>query len=203
MNRLATPRINECHRKVVPGKQTADSEDQITDSDIVQRDLNVFRLIGRAGIPAKSNSLEDRSRVETETVESDVKGKPGPGGAEKHFKVFPLAKVVAKVLERVLGQGGFFPDDCLSVVAVAIVRLAFCQHGVLGALLDVGFDVDSVAGRLGDGETEVEGDKSGHAANTDDGTPSLIHTLEVVEAFREDLAPEAGNGDDGDDAGGH
>jgi hypothetical protein len=59
--------------------------------------------------------------------------------------------------------------------------------GVIGTPLDIGFDIDSVSGSLGDGQSEVESDEGGNTSDTDDSSPSLVDTLEMVERFAEDL----------------
>ena len=59
--------------------------------------------------------------------------------------------------------------------------------GIVGTPLDIGFDIDSVSGSLGDGQSEVESDEGGNTSDTDDGSPCLVDSLEVVERLAEDL----------------
>ena len=73
--------------------------------------------------------------------------------------------------------------------------------GVVDAPLNIGFDVDSISGSLGNGQSEVESDEGGNTTNTDDGSPCLVDASEVVEGFTDDLVLEGSDGDDGDYSG--
>ena len=59
--------------------------------------------------------------------------------------------------------------------------------GVVGTPLNIGFDIDSVSGSLRNGQSEVEGDESGNTSDTEDSSPSLVDSLEMVERFAENL----------------
>jgi len=59
--------------------------------------------------------------------------------------------------------------------------------GVIGTPLDIGLDIDGVSRSLGNGQSEVESDEGGNTSDTDDGSPCLVDSLEVVERFAEDL----------------
>jgi len=70
--------------------------------------------------------------------------------------------------------------------------------GIIDTPLNIGLDVDSVSGGLGDGQSEVESDEGGDTSNTDDGSPCLVDSSEVVEGFADDLGLEGSDGNDRD-----
>lgn len=59
--------------------------------------------------------------------------------------------------------------------------------GVVGTPLDIGLDINRVSGSLGNGQSEVESNEGGNTTDTDDGSPCLVDSLEVVERLAEDL----------------
>ena len=73
---------------------------------------------------------------------------------------------------------------------------------ILRSLLDVALDVHCEAGRLGDGETEVEGDDGGNATETDEDTPHLVNVREHARVIVEDGALVAADDDERDEGGG-
>lgn len=70
--------------------------------------------------------------------------------------------------------------------------------GIVDTPLNIGFDVDSVSGGLGDGQSEVESDEGGYTSDTNDRSPCLVNTSEMVEGFTDDLRLEGSDGNDRD-----
>ena len=71
---------------------------------------------------------------------------------------------------------------------------------VLDSLFHVTFNVESEARGLGDGETEVESDNSGNAAETDKETPAVVNGFWCSSGLREDGILVGGDDDKGDES---
>lgn len=67
LNLLSAPRVDEDEGQVVSGDETADGEDDVADSDVVQSLVRVNRLGSTVGVRAETDRGEDSGRVETET----------------------------------------------------------------------------------------------------------------------------------------
>ena len=89
--------------------------------------------------------------------------------------------------------GAVFEDGVLVISDYSV--------GIVGTPLDIGFDIDSVSGSFRDGQSEVESDEGGNTSDTNDGSPCLVDSLEVVEWLAENLGLKGHDGDDGDDTG--
>lgn len=211
LNLLSAPRVDEDEGQVVARDETADGEDDVADSDVVQSLVGVDGFRGAVSVGPESDRGEDLGRVETEacmsawtqpreasqlarTVESNVKCKPTPSGTKEHLEVLPLPEVSGKVSPRGLGQFG---------PLVVVDRVDDVRAGgkigvdVLRGLLDVSLDVHGVSRRLGDGKSEVEGDSGRDHAETDNESPDLVDGLGIVQRLSLDLALEGGEYDDG------
>jgi len=91
------------------------------------------------------------------------------------------------------------------------VAVVFLEHsvlvighdrvGIVDTPLNIGFDVDSVSGSLGDGQSEIESDEGGDTSNTDDRSPCLVDSSEMIEGFADDLGLEGSDGNDRDNGG--
>ena len=69
-------------------------------------------------------------------------------------------------------------------------------------MFDVALDVHGETGRLRNGETEVEVDDGGNAAETDEDTPHLVNVREHARVIVEDGALVAADDDERDEGGG-
>lgn len=80
LNGLATPAVDEDEGNPVSGDETGDGEDQVSDTDVpeVVEDLEGPSAAGSS----ETDGGQDDGRVKTETVESDIKSEPRPGGSE-------------------------------------------------------------------------------------------------------------------------
>ena len=67
---LSAPRVDENEGQVVARDETADSEDDVADSDVVQSLVGVDGLRGAVSVGAKTDRGEDLGRVETEACMS-------------------------------------------------------------------------------------------------------------------------------------
>lgn len=195
-----SPRVDQGNGEVVTGEETAERENNVTDSSVVKGLVHVDlgRLVGVL-VGAKADGGKDLGRVETETVESNVKGEPGVGSTKENLAVLPLGEVADEV-----GPGGLGEFGAL-VVANGVNNVGTggeVRVDVLRGLLDVALNVHSVTGSLGDSETEVEGNASGDTADTDKSTPALVNGLEVVNGLRKNALLETSNGNNGDDSAG-
>ena len=74
LDRLASPRVDEKEGDPVSGNETCDSEDQIADGDVVQIPVD---LEGPGDVcwSSETDGSQDDGGVESETVESDLKGR--------------------------------------------------------------------------------------------------------------------------------
>lgn len=152
------------------------------------------------GDGAVADGVEDDGRVEAEAVEGDVEREPGPGRAEQDLAVLPLAEVVAEVLPARLGDVESRGRGGCAVLDVG----AGLEEGVdVGrSLLDVALDVHREARRLGEGEAEVECDRAGNGAETDDEAPDKVEVASVVDRVVQDLLLEGSERRDGDERSG-
>jgi hypothetical protein len=94
-------------------------------------------------------------------------------------------------------------DVAVVVVEVDILLVGDYGIGVLCTPRNISLDINSVSGSLGNCQSEVESDEGGNTTDTDDDSPSLIDSCEVVESFTNDLGLESGDGNDGHDTGGN
>lgn len=143
------------------------------------------RCIVGCGGRTETDGLEDDGRVQSQSVEGNIEGEPGPSSTEKNLEVLPLTKVTTEIGERSLGQGvsSFHILLCvkrdIAVVALVINILFVGDNsvGIIDTPLDIGFDIECVSGSLGDGQSEVESDEGGDTAQADDDSPCLIDSL--------------------------
>lgn len=191
---LSSPLVNDEEGEVVSGDETTDGENDVSDGDIVEGLVVVDVLVGTLGVGTETNGGEDDRRVETETVESDIKGKPRPGCTEEDFTVLPLTKVSSEVGPGGLGELGPLVvlngvDDVGSGGEVSV--------DILGSLLDVSLDIHGVSRSLRDGQSEVEGDGGRDHSESNDESPHLVNRLQAVGGLL-DSALESDKNDNGD-----
>lgn len=91
LNLLASDGVDEGERRPVARDQATSGDDHVADAGVVQL-LPDFEASGRAGgrRASEADRVEDDGRVESETVEGDVEGEPGPGAADQDLEVLPL-----------------------------------------------------------------------------------------------------------------
>jgi len=74
---LPSPAVDEGKGKVVTGQETTKSENDVSNGDIVKGLLERGRWIVDIGSGGtETDSLEDDGRVQTQSVESDIKCEP-------------------------------------------------------------------------------------------------------------------------------
>ena len=172
---LAAPAVNNQERGPVPGNETRNGDDHVPDGDVLQVHEHLLRARERRVRGAEPDRLEDDRVVEAEAVEGDVEREPRVRRAEQQTAVLPLREVRDKVVARGLGCLCALDDR----VGVDVVRAGGEEVlDVLSRLLHVALDVHREPGRLGDSETEVEGDRAGDTAETDQDTPHEVDVLE-------------------------
>ena len=144
----------------------------------------------------KADGSENCGRIETETIESNVEGEPGPSGAEKYLAVLPLSEMSLKVSPR--GLGKFCP--LVVVDGVDNVR-ASGEIGVnvLRSLFNVALDVHGVTRGLRNSQTEVKCGGRGNTSESNDQAPALVNGLHVGERLLLDLVLEGRDDNDGND----
>ena len=126
-----------------------------------------------------------------------VEGEPGVRAADELACVLPLAEVREEVAARGLGRLDALHDR----VGVDVVGAGGEDVlDVLRGLLDVALDVHGEAGRLGDGETEVERDDTGDAAEADEEAPHVVDGVHAVDAVAQQRVLLCGDNDVCDDA---
>ena len=172
---LAAPLVDHEEGRPVAGDEASSGEDHVAHGDVLQVLVHLVRA-GEAGARrAETNGVEDNRRVETETVEGDVEREPRVRGTNEELEVLPLREVRHEVATGRLGGLDTLNDRIgVNVVGAGSEEVL----DVLGRLLDVALDIHGEARGLGDGETEVEGDRAGNAAETDEETP---HEVDVGE----------------------
>ena len=126
-----------------------------------------------------------------------VESEPGPGGTQQNFSVLPLTEVVAEICPAGLGNIDLVGDD--AVIGTGLDTLVGTLD-VLDSLFHVTFNVESETRGLGDGETEVESDNSGNAAETDKETPAVVNGFWCSSGLREDGILVGGDDDKGDES---
>jgi len=160
--------------------------------------VDVFRLVGRAAVLAKANSLEDDGRVETKTIECNIKSKPRPSGAQQDFAVFPLAKMTSEVGPGMLGRSDLFVRKGLDFTLFALEPIGL---SITIGLVKVVLNINRVSRRLGNGQSEIKRNDGGHATNSDNRAPRLVDCFEMVEWLGNNTVFEPNKGNNGDDAG--
>ena len=132
--------------------------------------------VSTASIPDRT---QNNSIVQTQSVECDVEEEPRTCSTEKDLAVFPLAIVPPKVSPAGFGRIKAHASILESGGTIDLVGMPFrsaldISLDVFAGLVDVTSDVKRVAGGLGDGKPEIEGDAAGHSTEADDYTPHLI-----------------------------
>ncbi len=173
---LAADGVDGGDRDPVAGDGTSEDDDQVTDGGVVQE---LVGAVGTAG--GVTDGSQDGGVVERETVVGDIEEAPREGGTGEELGVLELAVVADEVAPAGLvdAQGlgsSLLGGDAGNLVGVALVLAAHVGLDVLVGLLDVTGDVEGVAGRLGDGQTVVEGDDTGDGTETDEGSPHLVNS---------------------------
>jgi hypothetical protein len=129
-------------------------------------------------------------------VAAYIESEPRVSTAKEDAEIAPLAIVVPEV-----GQGSLGCIDAVNgFILVDVGRDVLDDlFDVGGGLVKVALNVHSEARGFGDGETEVEGDASGDAAETDEEAPHVVDGLEVCDVrFGENGILVAGGDDEGD-----
>jgi hypothetical protein len=111
-----------------------------------------------------------------------VKSKPRVRSAQNDFEVLPLGEMGSEV-----PAGGPRSLHTLHDSIGVNVRVSFRKEvlNIVGGLLDVTFDIHSEARRLGNGQSEIQGDNAGDASQTDEEAPQVVDMIEIgVGIFR-------------------
>ena len=156
--------------------------------------LNVDLLGFASCRRTKADGGKDSGGVETKTVESNVKGEPGPCCTEEYLAVLPLAEMSPKVSPRSLGQ------FCTLVVVDGVDNVSAggeVSVNVLRSLFDVALDIHGVTRGLRNGQTEVKCGSRGDTSESNDQTPALVDGLHVGKRLLLDRVLESRDNDDG------
>lgn len=91
LNLLPSDEVDEGEGAPVAGNETADGDDDVAEAGVVQLlpSLERGRRASRSETTIADRSKDD-GRVESEAVEGDVEGEPGPGATEEDLSVDPL-----------------------------------------------------------------------------------------------------------------
>ena len=170
LNWLAPPAIDEEEGSPVARNETSSGDDQVANGNVLEIFVHLARA-GKATATAEADRSKDDGRIETETVKGDVEGEPGPCTADEDFEVLTLAEVVGKVLARRFGSIDAL-DDRIGVDVEGTGGEEVVD--VVARLLHVALDVHREARGLWDGETVVEGDNAGEAAEPDEDAPHVV-----------------------------
>ena len=77
LNWLPSPAVDEGKGKVVTGQEPTEGEDDVSNGDVVERLLEGGRwVVGIGSGGTKTDGLKDNGRVQTQSVESDIKREP-------------------------------------------------------------------------------------------------------------------------------
>ena len=180
---LAAPLVDEEERRPVAGDEARNGQDHVADGDVPQVLVDLRAASELRVRRTETNGLEDDRRVETEAIEGDVQGKPRVGSSDEQLEVLPPREVREEVTAGRFGRLHAL-DDRVRVDVVAACGQEVLD--ILRSLLDVALDVHREAGRLGDGETEVECDGAGDTAKADEDTPHLVNLRVGDGALMED-----------------
>jgi len=177
----------------VTGDGTQENNDDLTDSGVPASGpvitLNSREVDGR----------QNERVVQTNTVEGNIESEPSHGGTEKDLEVLPLGEVGAEVSEGALGDGGVMDNDLGIILGLEVVAVLLEDGGdITLGLVDVVLDIEDIAGGLGDGQAEVDGNEGGDASEADEDTPDVVQVGRVGN----DLVLEGRQEDDGNDASG-
>ena len=190
LDRLASPRVDEKEGDPISGDETGDREDQVTDADVVQVPID---LEGSADVRwgSETDSGQDDGGVETETVESNLNGgstgksekwrenayvesEPRPGSAQQNLSVLPLTEVPAEIGPACLGYFDLCGDKAVAGTGLDTLE---ARIDILDSLVHVTLDIEGETRGLGDSETEVKGDNTGDASETDEETPTVVDVI--------------------------
>lgn len=176
-------------------------------------DVKRCAFLGRT-TPEIDCSQDDRA-VETETVKgdlerrirtnwrqvhlTDIERKPRVGCAKENLAVFPLGEVSDKV-----GTACARRLDALGNNRIIILDVLAGGENILDVLcglFNVALDIHRKTWSLGDGETEVQGNDTGNATETDEETPSVVDGNRTRVRGREDSILVRRNDNDADERG--
>jgi len=171
---LATPVIDEKESDPVARNQTSSGQDEVTDADVNQVVINGLETFG--AWVTETDSCKDDRRVKTETIVCNIESEPRVSTAEEDLEVLPLAVVSLEVGQRRSGS-----VNALNGLVLIDVDLPFFDDLgdiSLGAI-NVTLDIHGEARSFRDGETEVQRDDSGNAAETDEKSPHFVDDIKM------------------------
>jgi hypothetical protein len=196
LNGLSANLVDQEEGTPVSRDQTSNSENDVSDSDVVQ--VGVDLLCGCTGGGATETNLgENDGRIETETVESDIESEPRPSTPEQDLAVLPLTVVSSEILE---GSLGCFNSLNRRIRVDDKGTSGQVRVNILRSLLDVALDIHSVSRGFRDRQSEVQGDGTGHTSHTDQDSPTIVD-VQIVTRIVLDLVLETRDDADGDDGG--
>jgi hypothetical protein len=164
LDRLPSPAIDESKGKVVTGQETTKGENDVSDGDIVKSLLESSRwVVGIGSGGPETDGLKDSGRVQTQSVEGNIESEPRPSSAKEYLEVLPLAEMSSEVGKRSLRQSvsslrvlpGVEGDIAGAIFEHGMLVVGDYGVGVGGTPVNIGFDIDSVSGSLGNSQSEV------------------------------------------------
>ena len=214
LDRLASPRVDEKEGDPVSGDETSDSEDQVSDGDVVQVPVDLERSVDVCW-GSETDGGQDDGGVESEAVESDLNGgltaksdklrenayvesEPRPGSTQQNLSILPLTEVPAEVGPACLGYIDLGGDNGVIGTGLDTFQVTL---DIPDSLVHVTLDIEGETRGFGDSETEVKGDNTGDASEADEETPTVVNVVGCRGGIRKDGALVGVNDDEGDESG--
>lgn len=158
LDSFAAKGVDGGDRDPVSRHSTSQNNNQVTNGGIVQELVHVGDGLAAGG---ETNSLENLSVVQRQTIESDIEAKPGTSSSEQEKKVLGLGIVATKVTPAGLGDLEVVLGLLSHGGAGDLVRLAFMLSGhvsldIVAGLFDIAGNIEGITRGFWDGETDYK-----------------------------------------------
>jgi len=150
LDRFSAPRVDEEEGGVVTRDKTSDGQNDVPYTDIVQT-MECTNTSLRC-CTTESDSLQDDRRVEPESVEGNIEGKPRIRCADDDLQVFSLGEVMDEVTDGRLRGLDTLNDGIRISIRISFGEEVFDIHG---GLLNISLDIHGEARCLGDRQSEI------------------------------------------------
>ena len=130
---------------------------------------------------------------------TDIECEPRVGRAEKNFAIFPLREVGNKVSTACARCLDALGNN--RIVVLNVLATGENVFDVLCGLFNVALNIHSKTRGLRNGETEVKGNDTGNASETNEETPSVVDGKSTREGRVEDGILVGSNDDDTNERG--
>ncbi|EEQ40781.1 conserved hypothetical protein [Clavispora lusitaniae ATCC 42720] len=160
-NWLSADGINGSNGEPVTRQRTGTNQNQVTNSSVVQTLVDV---LGR-GV---TDSLQDNSSVQTQTVVGNIQKEPGTSSTNQNLTVLPLAKVTNEVSWRSLWWSNVVGSGVQSSFGVGnLLQVVVFLH------------IQLVTRRLGNGQSVVQSNATWNTAKTNQDSPHSVIGLDA------------------------